>query len=220
MAPRSRPNGNPKRFCSHACQKWAYLNPGKTRTRQRGCENCGQSFRPKYETSRFCTRVCGEVARGARVYGPHGAVITCVLCEQRKAVPMDWGGKTKTCLDCRSEWERRRGVTWRTANPEKTREMWQRKSAKRRLKRQGRRGVVENVPYLEVYDRDGWRCGLCGKAVRKSLRYPHPQSATLDHIIPIALGGDHTLANVQLAHWGCNRSKRTAARNEQLRLVG
>lgn len=51
-------------------------------------------------------------------------------------------------------------------------------------------------------------CGICGKPVDKSLRYPHPLSPCVDHIVPIAKGGHPSdLDNLQLAHWTCNRQK-------------
>ena len=51
-------------------------------------------------------------------------------------------------------------------------------------------------------------CGICGRPVDKSLRYPHPMSAVIDHIIPVAKGGHPSdLDNLQLAHWTCNRQK-------------
>lgn len=51
-------------------------------------------------------------------------------------------------------------------------------------------------------------CGICGKPVDMSLKYPHPMSKTIDHIIPIAKGGHPSdLDNLQLAHWTCNRQK-------------
>lgn len=51
-------------------------------------------------------------------------------------------------------------------------------------------------------------CGICGKPVDKSLRYPHPLSPCIDHIIPVAKGGHPSdLENLQLAHWTCNRQK-------------
>lgn len=51
-------------------------------------------------------------------------------------------------------------------------------------------------------------CGICGKPVDMSLKYPHPMSKTIDHIIPIAKGGHPSdLENLQLAHWTCNRQK-------------
>lgn len=51
-------------------------------------------------------------------------------------------------------------------------------------------------------------CGICGKPVDFSYRYPHPLSPTVDHIIPVSKGGHPSdLANLQLAHRCCNREK-------------
>lgn len=51
-------------------------------------------------------------------------------------------------------------------------------------------------------------CGICGRPVDKSLRYPHPLSPCVDHIVPVAKGGHPSdIDNLQLAHWTCNRQK-------------
>lgn len=51
-------------------------------------------------------------------------------------------------------------------------------------------------------------CGICGKPVNKLLKFPHPLSKTVDHIIPVAKGGHPSdINNLQLAHWCCNRQK-------------
>ena len=51
-------------------------------------------------------------------------------------------------------------------------------------------------------------CGICGKPVDFSIRYPNPLSPCIDHIIPIAKGGHPSdIDNMQLAHWTCNRQK-------------
>lgn len=51
-------------------------------------------------------------------------------------------------------------------------------------------------------------CGICGKPVDFTYKYPHPLSPCIDHIIPIAKGGHPSdLDNLQLAHWTCNRQK-------------
>lgn len=51
-------------------------------------------------------------------------------------------------------------------------------------------------------------CGICGKPVDKSLKFPHPMSASIDHIVPIDKGGHPSdISNLQLAHLCCNRKK-------------
>ena len=51
-------------------------------------------------------------------------------------------------------------------------------------------------------------CGICGKPVDFSLKFPHPMSACIDHIIPVSKGGHPSdIANMQLAHMTCNRQK-------------
>ena len=51
-------------------------------------------------------------------------------------------------------------------------------------------------------------CGICGHPVDFSLKAPHPMSATIDHIIPVAKNGHPSdLSNLQLSHWACNRQK-------------
>ena len=51
-------------------------------------------------------------------------------------------------------------------------------------------------------------CGICGNPVDKSLKFPHPLSPTVDHIIPIEKGGHPSaIENLQLAHFACNRQK-------------
>ena len=51
-------------------------------------------------------------------------------------------------------------------------------------------------------------CAICGQPVDKRLKAPHPLSATVDHIIPVSLGGHpFDLDNLQLAHLVCNMKK-------------
>lgn len=63
----------------------------------------------------------------------------------------------------------------------------------------------ENFTLADVVGRDGWQCGICWKRVNP--RGKGRLAPSLDHILPIALGGPHTLANAQLAHLGCNARK-------------
>jgi hypothetical protein len=72
----------------------------------------------------------------------------------------------------------------------------------------------------ELCVRDNWRCGICRRRVHKRLCYPHPMSASIDHIVPLSKGGRDDAINQQLAHLNCNLSKRSRACGSQMRLVG
>jgi len=67
--------------------------------------------------------------------------------------------------------------------------------------------TTERFDPIDIYERDQWRCQLCGEAVEPTLRWPDPLSPSLDHIQPLVAGGEHSRANTQLAHWICNVRK-------------
>ena len=77
--------------------------------------------------------------------------------------------------------------------------------SRRKAKRWG--GEIGEVDEQAVYEHDQWVCQLCGKPVDQSLAWPDPLSKSLDHRIPLRLGGSHTAENVQLAHLLCNARK-------------
>ena len=68
---------------------------------------------------------------------------------------------------------------------------------------------VERVDPRDIYDRDHGICYLCSKEIDLSLHYNHRDSFTLDHMIPLVLGGDTTRANLASAHRSCNSRKGT-----------
>jgi 5-methylcytosine-specific restriction endonuclease McrA len=53
-----------------------------------------------------------------------------------------------------------------------------------------------------------------------TLVVPHLKVPTIDHIVPLADGGDDVKVNVQLAHFICNSIKGDRGGGEQLLLVG
>lgn len=67
--------------------------------------------------------------------------------------------------------------------------------------------LVKSVSPMDIFLRDGWICGICGEPIDGGLEHPDPMSASLDHILAIALGGEHTCGNLQAAHLSCNFKK-------------
>jgi 5-methylcytosine-specific restriction endonuclease McrA len=60
---------------------------------------------------------------------------------------------------------------------------------------------VEGVDPGVVFDRDAGICGICHASVARSSDWH------IDHIAPLARGGKHSYANVQLTHAKCNIAK-------------
>lgn len=80
--------------------------------------------------------------------------------------------------------------------------------------------AYEVVHPLAVFERDKWRCQLCGVRTPPTKRGTiQPNAPELDHIIPLKQHGPHSYLNVQCACRRCNRKKGARARG-QLLLVG
>jgi 5-methylcytosine-specific restriction endonuclease McrA len=81
-----------------------------------------------------------------------------------------------------------------------------------------RRARIKNSPVIEkidrkyIYERDGGRCHICG------LRVPYDK-LSLDHLNPLAYGGEHTNANLRVAHLACNVKRGAGRTPAQLLLV-
>lgn len=63
---------------------------------------------------------------------------------------------------------------------------------------------ADKVLAAAVFARDDWTCGICSAPVNPDLAYPDPMSVSLDHIVPLSLGGEHTEANTRCSHLVCN----------------
>lgn len=81
------------------------------------------------------------------------------------------------------------------------------RASKRRLYAAGSRRRFPRVRYGErraILERDGWRCGICRAVIDPALKFPHPGSASIDHVDP---DGAHAPANWQASHLACNVEK-------------
>jgi 5-methylcytosine-specific restriction endonuclease McrA len=93
----------------------------------------------------------------------------------------------------------------------------QRRARRRASKRQA---FVADVSPRKIYERDGWRCRLCGRKLKRNAVVPHSLAPTIDHIVPLARGGTHEPSNVQAAHFLCNSLKGDRQGGDQLALIG
>lgn len=173
------------------------------------CKICGD------DTTRgdwgYCSDTCREKA----------TVRTCAWCgiKFKRQFSRATIGKLAYCStahSARANLERARMVTGQTSRgPDKDKRRARDALRRARLKS----AFVENVYPSVVFERDNYRCHLCGKKCKQGLPGSHPDAATLDHVIPLSLGGPHSYANIATAHRRCNISKGVRAMNEQLALV-
>lgn len=86
--------------------------------------------------------------------------------------------------------------------------------AGRRRYKSKRRALIRNAPRvdsidpIEVFERDKWRCHICGEKTHRRLRGTLDDRAPeLEHIVSLADGGTHTWGNVACSCRKCNQDK-------------
>lgn len=67
--------------------------------------------------------------------------------------------------------------------------------------------VGDTIRPHQIFERDKWICGICGLPIDRTKKHPDPKSVSIDHRIPLCLGGEHSEANVQASHLRCNARK-------------
>ena len=94
---------------------------------------------------------------------------------------------------------------------EKRRQYRQARKGKPRTDQHRKRARLYGAKYepinkIKVFERDGYKCYLCSIDVVVSKTYRKDQ-ATIDHVIAMANGGDHTYSNVKTCCHACNSRK-------------
>lgn len=180
-----------RRYCSDECQRIAQQDRRRAATANvpwrspRVCWVCDTAFQPTRPGQRSCGGTCSRRRKLSPVVRR-----SCVSCGQHFE-----SNQPHQRYCSRPCYSRRPRVGRHRSNP----------SGSTHRRRAAKFGVFyEYVRPLAVFDRDGWICGLCGGTVDRTLTWPHPRSASLDHVVPMSKGGPHVAANLQCAHLGCN----------------
>lgn len=198
---------NKSQWCRKCLREDARRRKGlKATDRLVACRQCSTPFGTAYAKAMYCSRVCKNRARNAAQRSDLMAskpTRRCVWCGID--MPQSMRADAKFCsATCNS-----------TAHS--AMRNWRRRASGRAPLRPR----INPLPsFIDIAERDRWRCGICGKSVNKRLNFPDPLAGSLDHLLPVSCGGTHEPANLQLAHFRCNWSKRADAVNDQLRLIG
>ena len=75
-----------------------------------------------------------------------------------------------------------------------------------------RKATIGPIDLQRIMARDRMICGICHKRVAK-------KDFSLDHIIPLSLGGPHTEDELQVAHRSCNTKRGAGRLPAQIRLA-
>lgn len=208
-------NRNPRKWCSESCRVRTYSrrNAAKVKAsseakreriiaeneeKHRGavCEHCGGETRwtALRVPRRFCSALCSRRAKYQRSLRDNPACIS-PGCDR----PQHCRGL------CSSHWSRK----WNDEHPDA---YWRSRAEYRARKRDA---TVEPVSRDAVLSRDDWRCGICGERIISAAEWPDPASPSIDHIVPLSKGGEHSMSNVQAAHYGCNSAKKATVSSER-----
>lgn len=183
---RNRGARDAKRYCSRTCA-------AACRSAVYALEKAAS--RPSVDALARATLVRSEVAalrRIARyVERPRTFQHTCRRCGAAMTIRRTAGVHRLVCDACRREQRALGNAAYR---------------AKRRAVERG--AGAETIRPFEVFAAHGWRCAWCALPAPRNLRGTcHPQAPELDHVVPLAKGGQHVRANVQLLCRACNALK-------------
>lgn len=96
-------------------------------------------------------------------------------------------------------------IGWKRDNAERVRELGREHQRRRRAQKLATQ--VEKFTDKDIRMAHGDVCYLCNENINFRLKFPHPKSRSVDHVIPLSRGGSHTLGNVAMTHYQCNQIK-------------
>lgn len=172
------------------CSPWPCL----THITYAKCLACSGTFVDRDGGGEFCSSRC-RIRFGRITPIGYGR---CVRCDATFLARKPWQIGSFCSDRCRSAVHNARRDAW---------------------KRASRRGKQGTFTLRQIAERDGWRCHLCDRRVPDQPFANRPDDPTIDHLIPLSLGGVDEPLNVALAHFRCN-TLRGARGIVQLRLVG
>jgi 5-methylcytosine-specific restriction endonuclease McrA len=156
------------------------------------CEECERPFASNQPSRKTCSASCARIranrvvaAKKRAAYFSLSVVTPCRECGAQ--LPYRHGAAKYCSTKCMNRAVKRSG----------------------RHRRRARLKGGEHFTALEVFEADGWRCYLCGRATPRRLmgNVRNGRAPTLDHVVALARGGTHSRANVRCACRSCNSLK-------------
>ena len=199
------------KYCSVECSRQAFreAHPKKTlREKQRFtkvCAWCGTVFETTKSQKIYCSHDCCYASnlktkrdQWAEKYTPRRLV--CKECGSEVITECGDTHSVFCCKSCADRYER-------NAEHKTERHKEYMKKVKRKRKKQLQENHVEDVSYDTLFERDKGICQICGLPVPYDKCCDNNWGGTIDHIVPLSIGGKHSMSNCQLAHRICNSIK-------------
>jgi len=236
-----------KRLCTYGCRaytarKYHYPEPIKCM-----CPNCGTVFkRTASEKKKYCSISCSHrIGYGWRKFersvsrvkleverrNTKWRIVRGIRRKVHLLICAECGGafesvrprrnccskacSTKRAADAaRAKWLRING--WSSATDEYYSAI-RRAHGVRRRERRANNGRCERINPIDIFNRDGWRCYICGVYTPKRLRGTYEDRAPeMEHVVPLVAGGTHTQDNVKCSCKLCNRNKGSSIYQEDM----
>lgn len=181
------------------------------------CSQCGKTVQVGRSSAPAERRRCRDCQHSGPKAAPEPRV--CALCEcEYVPKPMHRPDQRWCSKSCAQAWRNGARPPYNCQSTKMARQV-----AVARAKRLRHAETWDGIADEEILERDGWRCQIpdCKRRpIRKDLKYPHSRSKSIDHIVPLSLGGDDTAVNKRAAHLGCNLARGNKASLEQVALFG
>jgi len=220
-------------YCSYVC-----MAAGYRRIHDANCLQCGTLFRPKgnvykgeYYVQKYCSKDCHSESMRLPPKPPINPLVALeirairsIAASVRQAFKR-MARSIRTCVDCgiqecrlNNEWHTgwRCNACYKThyASLESTKRNKRAAKARRRAIERG--AHADSIDPIAVFERDKWRCHICGIKTKKALRGTYePLAPELDHITTLADGGKHSWGNVACACRKCNHTKSSRSFGQQ-----
>jgi len=225
-----------QRYCSPSCaRRHRYLHG---RRKECQCRRCKKMFVPKMaDRTKFCGRACSDAHRKELAVARklvQGMVIQPVrnkLCVECGKAFSPSNVRELYCSDaCRKAVSSKKALAFYYRRVPRITEAMCSTCGKPFVPSNRKAKLCDDCVDLpnkircrkfgmtreELFRRDNFRCGICGQMTNPNTVVPHPDAPTIDHIIPLARGGEHTPDNMQCAHFRCNCMKSDSVPSEAM----
>jgi 5-methylcytosine-specific restriction endonuclease McrA len=180
-------------MCPSHYQRWRQLDPSRPECSKEGCN-------AKLYAKALCRKHYSAIQLAGYWQRPD-------VVERHRAADRRWYEENREHVAAYSRSWRKANASltaehrrsWRRDNPERNRELGRQANSVRKARMLAVQ--TEPVDYAAILAEHGMFCHIC------SLVIVDESDLHFDHVIPLALGGPHSQANIKPAHALCNLRK-------------